>query len=69
MSIIVSNVKTGLNKDREGIFETARRTAKLKPEQIEAMYLVKSSVDARKKSNIHIVSSVSIVVKGDEEAL
>lgn len=69
MALIVSNIKTGLGKDREGIFETARRTAKLKPEQIEAMYLVKSSVDARKKSNIHIVSSVSIVVKGDEEAL
>ncbi|MBQ8598998.1 MAG: hypothetical protein IJ411_02655 [Oscillospiraceae bacterium] len=69
MSIIVSNIKTGLGKDREGIFETARRTAKLKAEQIEAMYLVKSSVDARKKSNIHIVSSVSIVVKGDEAAV
>ena len=69
MAIIVSNIKTGLNKDREGIFETARRAAKLKPEQIEAMYLVKSSVDARKKSNIHIVSSVSIVAKGSEEAL
>lgn len=69
MSIIVSNIKTGLGKDREGIFETARRTAKLKAEQIEAMYLVKSSVDARKKSNIHIVSSVSILVKGDEAAV
>ena len=69
MSIIVSNIKTGLNKDREGIFETARRAAKLEKSQIEAMYLVKSSVDARKKSNIHIVSSVSIVVKGNEEAL
>ena len=36
MSIIVSNIKTGLNKDREGIFETARRAAKLEKSQIES---------------------------------
>ena len=68
MPIIISNVKTGLGLGREGIFEVARKAARLKPEQIKEIYLVKSSVDARKKNNIHIVSSVCVLLNGDEEA-
>ncbi len=69
MAIIISNIKTGLNKSREDILDTARKAARLKPEQVQESYLVKSSVDARKKNNIHIVSSVCIVAKGDEARL
>ncbi len=69
MAIIISNIKTGLNKSREDILDTARKVARLKPEQIQESYLVKSSVDARKKNNIHIVSSVCIIAKGDEARL
>ncbi len=66
MAIIISNIKTGLNKSREGIFETACKAARLTRDQVQEIYLVKSSVDARKKNNIHIVSSVCIVAKGNE---
>lgn len=69
MAIIVSNIKSGLNQGREDIFRIACRTAKLSAEQVQEIYLVKSSVDARKKNNIHIVSSVCIVAAGNEEAL
>lgn len=51
MAIIVSQVKTTLeessNQDR--IWEAARKTARLKPEEIEKTYLVKSSIDARNR--------------------
>lgn len=69
MAIIISNIKTGLQHDRNFIFEVATKTAKLNPKQIKDIYLVKSSVDARKKNNIHLVSSVCIVPFGDEEFL
>ena len=69
MAILVSNIKTGLGRSREEIFAAARRAAGLKAEQVQAAYLVKSSVDARKKNNIHLVSSVSLVVNGDETAI
>ena len=58
MAIIVSNIKTGLNQGREDIFRIACRTAHLNREQVKEIYLVKSSVDARKRDQIHIVSSV-----------
>jgi len=67
MAIIVSNIKTGLNQGREDIFRIACRTAHLNREQVREIYLVKSSVDARKRDQIHIVSSVCLEVDGDEE--
>lgn len=68
MAILVSNIKTGLNQGQDDIFEAARRSAKLERRQIKGIFLVKSSVDARKKEKIHLVSSVSIELEGDEEA-
>ncbi len=69
MAIIVSNIKTTLEQGREDIFEAARKTARLSFRDIETQYLVKTSVDARKKDRIHMVSSVTFVVHGEEEAL
>ena len=69
MAIIVSQVKTTLeessNQDR--IWEVARKTARLKPEEIEKTYLVKSSIDARKQDHILLVSSVGFELKHPEE--
>ena len=69
MAIIVSQVKTTLeessNQDR--IWEAARKTARLKPEEIEKTYLVKSSIDARKQDHILLVSSVGFELKHPEE--
>ena len=69
MAIIVSQVKTTLeessNQDR--IWEAARKTARLKPEEIKKTYLVKSSIDARKQDHILLVSSVGFELKHPEE--
>lgn len=60
MAIIVSQIKTALedSSDIEKIMEAARKTARLHRDEIERAYLIKSSVDARKRENIMLVSSV-----------
>lgn len=69
MAIIVSQVKTKLQESQyqEKILEEARKTAKIKANEIEKAYLIKSSVDARKKENILIVSSVGFILKDQQE--
>ena len=69
MAILVSNIKTGLGATQEEIFAKAVKTAKITPEQVKKIYLVKTSVDARKQNNIHFVSSVAVEVAGQEEAV
>ena len=60
MAIIVSQIKTKLeeSQDKEKIIAAARKAAHLKESEIKKAYIVKSSVDARKKEHILIVSSV-----------
>ena len=49
------------------LWEAARKKARLKPEEIEKTYLVKSSIDARKQDRILLVSSVGFELKHPEE--
>lgn len=64
MAIIVSQIKTALSQfESQEVFEkkaieSARKTAKIHTEEIARAYLTKSSVDARKKEQIYLVSSV-----------
>lgn len=69
MAILVSNIKTGLGKAQPEIFALAMKMAKVGKNQVKNICLVKTSVDARKQSNIHLVSSVAIEVQGSEEAV
>lgn len=69
MSIIVSQVETKLEQSKDEILEQALKIAKLKKEDIRGIYLIKSSVDARRKDKIRIVSSVGIETLIDEEKL
>ena len=65
MAIIVSQVKVKLEQasGREQLFAAAAKTARLRPQEIERAYLVKTSVDARKQDNILLVSSVGFELK------
>ena len=65
MAIIVSQVKVKLEQasGREQLFAAAAKTARLRPQEIERAYLVKTSVDARKQDNILLVSSVGFEPK------
>lgn len=67
MAIVVTQIQTGLEQTKEEILELARKTAKLRPEEIKGAFIVKSSIDARKQDRIHLVSSVSFEVDGEEE--
>lgn len=68
MAIIVSNIKTSLEQGIPEILEAGRRLARVKAGEVERLYLVKSSVDARKRSQIHLVSTVGIQLRGGPEA-
>lgn len=68
MAIIVSNIKTSLEQGIPEILEAGRRQARVKAGEVERLYLVKSSVDARKRSQIHLVSTVGIQLRGGEAA-
>ena len=59
MAIIVSQVKVKLEQasGREQMFAAAAKTARLRPQEIERAYLVKTSVDARKQDNIRPLST------------
>lgn len=65
MAIIVSQVKVKLEQasGREQLFAAAAKTARLRQQEIERAYLVKTSVDARKQDNILLVSSVGFELK------
>lgn len=78
MAIIVSQIKTALSEfESQEVFEkkaieSARKTAKIRTEEIARAYLTKSSVDARKKEQISLVSSVGFEIidpKKEEEIL
>ena len=49
-----------------------KRAAKLlgiRPEQLQSLELVRLSIDARKKSDVHYVCTVRAVVEGEEKLL
>lgn len=67
MAIIVSQIETTLEQTNDEILEKARKLIRVKKEDIRGIYLLKSSVDARRKDRIRIISSVGIDVVGSEE--
>lgn len=66
MALLVNQIKTPLGQTEEEILEAGRLIAKLQPQEISGGYVVKTSVDARNRDRIHLVSSVSFDVKGKE---
>ena len=70
MSIIVSNIRTGINNSDEQAFYAAKKRLKLKDSDIKNMYIYKKSLDARHKNNISFVMSVGIdLVKNESETV
>jgi hypothetical protein len=63
MAIIVSQVKSRLDETKEEIvFKTLKRL-KLNPKDVASAELYKTSLDARKRDNIHFVNSVYVSLK------
>ncbi len=66
MAIIVNNVTLGLGEPEENCFGQARKRLGISDKQITNQYVVKKSVDARKKQDIRFVYSVGFEIEGEE---
>ena len=69
MAIYLNNIKTALQESAEKALETARKKLGVPQNRIVRAYLVKTSIDARKRSNLHFVHTVGIELDGGEAQL
>lgn len=68
MALIVNSITVPLGKGPAAAIEKAVKKAGLRPSQISKAYIVKESVDARKKEEIKLCYSVGFDLNIDEEA-
>ncbi len=64
--LFVDNIKSKIGTPEEEIVAAALKRLHLSPSQVWDVYLYKSSVDARKKGHILLVSTVAVRLKNDE---
>ena len=62
MILQLSQIKTSLDDGAVGALDKAANTLRLKNEQIISQKLMRISIDARKKDNVHFVSNVAVEV-------
>ena len=67
--ILVRNLRIELNEDETSLTQRALRKLKLPESSLENIKLVKRSLDARKKNDIHYVCAVALSVRGDEDKI
>ena len=67
--IQISNIHLPLGGGEDQLRKKAERILGLRPGQIEQIDLVRQSVDARRKSDVHYVCTVRVSVAGEEKVL
>ncbi|MDD3193511.1 MAG: hypothetical protein PHE47_06630 [Oscillospiraceae bacterium] len=67
MAIVLSGIQVELDDPFEKAAQLAQKQLKVRPQDVAAIYPVKSSVDARHPDHIKIVYSVGIELLSDEE--
>ena len=67
--LLISNIMTPPGSGDEATVEKALSQLGIKPGGIKEAYVYKSSLDARRRGEIHIVSTVAIRLSGDEKRL
>ena len=67
--ILIRDLRLGPDESAEALLPRAAKRLRLPPEKIESWKLVKKSLDARKKDDLHYVCAVALAVRGDEAAL
>jgi len=65
--ILVRNLRMELNEDEQSLTHKALKKLKLPKGALESIALVKRSLDARKKNDIHYVCAVAVSLRADEE--
>ena len=67
--IEVKNLRLNVSESVDALAAKAAKAIKVNPARIESVRLVKRSLDARRKSDIHYVCSAAVSVRGDEKKL
>ncbi len=67
--ILVRSLRLAPGEDRAVLRRRAAKKLGIRPDEISQERLVKRSLDARKKDDIHYVCSLAVSVRGDEEKL
>ena len=68
MPLIVSSITVNIGGTDDDVIAAARKKAGVRAEEIDRAYIIKKSVDARKKNDIRFVYSVGLELKGNEKA-
>ena len=68
MPLIVSSIAVNIGGTDDDAIAAARKKAGVRAEEIDRAYIIKKSVDARKKNDIRFVYSVGLELKGNEKA-
>ncbi len=69
MSIRITSIRMPLDFGEATLQAAAAKKLKIKETQITDLRMIKKSVDARKKDNVHFTVTVDVTVKGDAAAL
>ena len=64
--ILVRNLRLETGEPQEALPARAAKKLRVSPEQIEGFTLVKKSLDARKKDDLHYVCAAAVSLRGDE---
>ena len=67
--IEIKNLRLNVGEDTDRLTAKAAKILRISPSQISEMRLVKRSLDARKKNDIHYVCAAAFSVSGDEKRL
>lgn len=66
MSLILQNIKTPIEASKDEIIALALKQYKISPKNVRSSGIYKSSVDARKREDIHFVSSVLVTLSSQD---
>ena len=67
MPLILMNISSKIGEDKESIIKKGGKACGIRPDEIERADIYKSSLDARRRENIHFVNSVIISLKSHEK--
>lgn len=66
MPIIVKSIKTTIQEDRQEAVKKAIRLLGVPEDAVQSAHIIKTSLDARKRTDVHFVHSVSISLESGE---
>lgn len=67
--IRISSISLPIGYSQEALEKKAAKLLRLRPSQLKKLELVKQSIDARRKSDLHMVLSINVGVEDEEDVL